>query len=97
MTQFEQAMKEVEEGKLVPPHVSTGTGTVDYFWFQLCNHHFYMKLFAKGMKARGINLKSLKEYYGLRGRSANDCLVQFERIIDDYREKKDNERKALLN
>ena len=87
MTQFEQAVEAVRNGSLQAPKVSTGKGDVDYFWFQLCSHHFYMKIFAAGMTARNAKLKDYKAYYGLKSRSAKDCLVEFEKIKDDYEAK----------
>jgi hypothetical protein len=87
MTQFEQAVQQAKEGKLQPPTVSNGGKQIDYFWYQLCSHHFYMKIFAAGMTARNAKLKDYKVYYGLKGRSAKDCLVEFEKIMNDYKEK----------
>jgi len=87
MTQFEQALEAVKNGTLQAPSVNAGGKQVDYFWFQFCSHHFYMKLFAKGMTARNAKLKDYKAYYGLKGRSAADCLVEFEKIMNDYKAK----------
>lgn len=85
MTMYEQARKDVTEGKTKTPVVSTGKGNLDYFWFQFASHHFWMKTFAAGMISRQINLKTLKGYYGLKSRSAKDCLVEFETIMNDYK------------
>ena len=87
MTQFEQAIEAVKNGTLQAPSVSNGSKQVDYFWYQLCSHHFYMKIFAAGMTSRAAKLKDYKAYYGLKGRSAKDCLVEFEKIMNDYKEK----------
>lgn len=90
MTQFEQAQEAVKAGKLNTPNVSMGTETgvkqIDYFGFQLATHHFNMKLMAKGMAFRGITFTQIKKYYGLKGRSAADCLEQFEAIMNKYKE-----------
>jgi hypothetical protein len=40
---------------------------------------------AAGMLCRGVKLKDLKYYYGLKGKTAKDCLVQFETIINNYK------------
>jgi hypothetical protein len=85
MTQFQAAIQAVKEGRVTPPRVSSQKGDVDYFWYQLCSHHFYMKIFASGMTAKQIKLKTLKTYYGLKGRSAKDCLVEFQKIKDEYK------------
>ena len=34
---------------------------------------------------RGIKFSDIKRYYGLKGRSAKDCLPQFEKIMADYK------------
>ena len=101
MTPFELAQKQVAEGLLKTPSVSMGTDngskSVDYFGYQLSVHHFNMKLMARGMKFRGIKFTDIKAYYGLKGRSASDCLAQFEQIMNDYKAKFDEQRKAILN
>ena len=85
MTQFEQALQSVEMGTLKTPSVSTSNGNVDYFGYQLTVHHFNLKIMAKGMSCRGVKLKDLKEYYGLKGKSAADCLAEFETIVSNYK------------
>jgi len=97
MTQFEKAMEAVENGTLQAPSVHMNGGTLGYVGVQLCSHEFYMKVFARGMTARQINLKTLKEYYGLKKRSAKDCLVEFQKIKDAYEEKMKQKRQASLN
>jgi len=86
MTQFEQAVEAANRGELQTPSVSVGNKKINYFGYQLATHHFNLKLMAKGMKFRGIKFTDLKNYYGLKGRSANDCLEQFEKIMADYKE-----------
>ena len=85
MTQFEQAVLQVEAEKLQTPTVSVGSKQVDYFSYQLSVHHFNLKIMAKGMAFRGVKLKDLKAYYGLKGKSAADCLAQFEAILEAYK------------
>jgi hypothetical protein len=43
-----------------------------------------MKLMAKGMTFKGIKFSDIKRYYGLKGRSAKDCLPQFEEVMNKY-------------
>jgi hypothetical protein len=86
MTQFEQAQAQVKEGTLKAPSVSMGSSTIDYFGYQLATHRFNLKVMASGMKFNGITFTQIKKYYGLKGRSAKDCLPQFEQIINDYKE-----------
>ena len=85
MTQFEQALQAAQEGTLITPTVSTPNGNVNYFGYQLAVHHFNLKLMAKGLSCRGVKLKDLKQYYGLKGKSAADCLAQFEVIVANYK------------
>jgi hypothetical protein len=85
MTQFEQAQQQVREGKLQTPSVSNGGKQIDYFGYQLAVHRFNLKIMASGMTCRGVKFSDLKRYYGLKGRSASDCLPQFEKILADYK------------
>jgi len=85
MTNFEKALQQVREGKIQTPNVSYGSKPIDYFGFQLSTHHFNLKLMARGMKFRGITFTDIKNYYGLKGRSAAECLPQFEKILADYK------------
>lgn len=84
-TPFETALEEIKSGKLKTPSVSMGSKNVDYVFYQLTTHHFNLKILASGMKFRNVNLTDLKKYYGLKGRSAKDCLPQFEKILEDYK------------
>ena len=86
MTPFEQAQEDVKNGKIKTPSVSSGAKNIDYFGYQLSVHKFNLSLMAKGMQCRGVKLKDLKNYYGLKGRSAKDCLEQFLDIFHNYQE-----------
>ena len=83
-TPFEKAVEAVFNGTLQAPSVNYEGRNVPYFKYQLAVHHFNLKIMSRGMKCRGVVLKDLKEYYGLKGRSASECLVQFEEIMDKY-------------
>lgn len=84
MTQFEEAVKKVFTEQLKTPNVSANGRPVPYFKYQLSVHHFNMKLMAKGMTFKGIKFSDIKRYYGLKGRSAKDCLPQFEEVMNKY-------------
>ena len=84
MTPFQQAVLAISEGKLKTPSVSTSEGNINYFGYQLAVHKYYLSLMAKGIGSRGIKLGDLKKYYGLKGRTAADCLPQFIQIMDEY-------------
>jgi hypothetical protein len=88
-TNFELAQEQVAAGTLTPPSVSTGKGNIDYFGYQLAVHHFNLKIMAGGMTFRGIKFSDIKKYYGLKGRSAKDCLPQFEAIQAEYKSRFD--------
>jgi hypothetical protein len=85
MTPFEKAQKEVKTGNLKTPQVTVGAKQVDYFGYQLSVHKFNLSLMAKGMTCRGITFTQIKKYYGLKGRSAADCLPQFLELIENYK------------
>jgi hypothetical protein len=87
MTLFETAVQQARQGELQTPTVGTSNGNVDYFWYQLSVHHFNLKLMSKGIMSRGIKLKDLKHYYGLKGKTAAMCLPQYEEILNKYKEK----------
>jgi hypothetical protein len=87
MTKFEMAVNQAEMGKISTPTVSYGSKQVDYFHYQLSVHHYNLRLMAIGIRFRGIKLAEMKDYYGLKGRSAADVLPQFEKIIETYKSK----------
>ena len=82
MTPFEQAVAQVQAGTLQVPTVSMGEGNINYFKYQLAVHKFYLSLMAKGIQNRQVKLKDLKWYYGLKGRTAADCLPQFLQLME---------------
>jgi hypothetical protein len=84
-TNFELAQEQVANGTLRVPTVSNGSGNINYFGYQLAVHHYNLKLMAKGMGFRNITLTQIKKYYGLKGRSAADCLPRFEEIMNEYK------------
>ena len=84
MTPFETAIQQAKAGELRTPTVSTSNGNIDYFGYQLAVHKFNLSLMAKGIGSRGIKLKDLKQYYGLKGRTAADCLPQFIQLMERF-------------
>jgi hypothetical protein len=86
MTDFQQALTSARQGNLQTPSVSMGKNEIDYFTYQLTVHHFNLKVMASGMTFKGITFTQIKKYYGLKGRSAKDCLPQFEQIMNDYKQ-----------
>jgi len=84
MTPFQQALIQASEGKLQTPTVSTSTGNINFFGYQLAVHKYYLSLMAKGIQNRQVKLTDLKKYYGLKGRTASDCLPQLIQLMDAY-------------
>lgn len=94
-TPFEVAQEQVANGSLQTPSVSTSQGSVDYFGYQLAVHQFNLRIMASGMTCRGIKFSQIKKYYGLKGRSAKDCLSQFQQLFADYKKKLDVKRMGV--
>ena len=86
LTPFQEALIAATNGKLKVPTVSTMDGQIEYFGYQLAVHKFNLGIMAMGMKCRGITFSQIKKYYGLKGKSAKDCLPQLEQILADYKE-----------
>lgn len=84
-TQFEIAQEQAAAGTLKTPVVGTATGRIDYFGYQIAVHNYNLSLMAKGMKFRQITFTQIKKYYGLKGRSAAECLPQFIEIVEAYK------------
>lgn len=89
-SQFEQSVEQAKLGALKTPSVSTANGKIDYFSYQLAVHKFNLGIMASGMTCRGIKFTDIKRYYGLKGRSAKDCLPEFVAIFDAYKESLNN-------
>jgi hypothetical protein len=84
LTPFEQAKAAVAAGTLNTPSVSVGAKNIDYISYQLATHKFNLSIMAGGMKFKGVKFTDLKKYYGLKGRSAKDCIEEFKQIIANY-------------
>jgi hypothetical protein len=84
-TQFEQALEQAKLGQLRTPKVSSANGNIDYFGYQLAVHKFNLGIMASGMTCRGIKFTDIKTYYGLKGRSAKECLPQFIELFENYK------------
>jgi hypothetical protein len=80
MTKFEKALQQFNDKTLQVPLVNYQGRAVNYFAYQLSVHHFYLKLMTKGIGNTQVKLKDIKDYYGLKGRSASDVLIQFEAL-----------------
>jgi hypothetical protein len=86
MTPFQQALISASEGKLKTPTVSTASGNVNYFGYQLAVHKYNLSIMAAGMQCRGITFTQIKKYYGLKGRTAKDCLPQMVELMSAFKQ-----------
>ena len=84
MTPFQQAVAQAQAGTLKTPEVSMSTGKINFFQYQLATHKFYLSLMSKGIQNRQVKLKDLKQYYGLKGKTAADCLPQFLQLMEQF-------------
>lgn len=75
---------QAQAGTLKTPTVSTSEGTINYFGYQLAVHKYYLSLMSKGIQNRQVKLRDLKNYYGLKGRTASDCLPQFIQLMEQF-------------
>lgn len=76
-TTFQTAVDSWKAGKLQIPNVSHGDRTINFFLYQLAIHKANLSLMAKGLKIPNIKLGDIKQYYGLKGRTAADCLKDY--------------------
>jgi hypothetical protein len=81
MTPFQQAIINANA-----PTVSTASGDINFFGYQLAVHKYNLGIMSLGMKCRGITFTQIKKYYGLKGRTAADCLPQLQYIMDQFKQ-----------
>jgi hypothetical protein len=86
MTPFQQTLLDHSNGKLQVPTVGTASGDINYFGYQLAVHKYNLSIMAAGMQCRGITFTQIKKYYGLKGRTAKDCLGQMDQLISAYKQ-----------
>ena len=86
MTQFQQSMLATEEGSQRVPKVIYEGREIPFAGYQLATHIYALKIMALGMKMRGVTFTQIKKFYGLKGKSAKDCIAQLQQIQNSYRE-----------
>lgn len=85
MTPFEQAHQDWIDGKIQVPKVYYGDGELNPFLYQIAVHKYHLKLMSAGIAPGGQpKLKQLKEYYGIKGRTAKDVYNSFIELIKSY-------------
>ena len=85
MTQFQQSMLAAEQGQQQVPTVVFEGQTIPFHGYQLATHIYALKIMALGMKMRGVTFTQIKKYYGLKGRTAKECLPQLQQMQEMYR------------
>lgn len=85
LTPFQLAQQQAEAGTLKVPTVGTAGKTIPYFGYQLAVHVYNLSLMAKGLHFRNIKFTEIKKYYGLKGKSAADCIQQLKDIQEKYK------------
>jgi hypothetical protein len=85
MTQFQQSMLATENGSQQVPTVIFEGKEIPYAGYQLAVHIYALRIMALGMKMRGVTFSQIKKFYGLKGKSAKDCLPQLQQLQDMYR------------
>jgi hypothetical protein len=83
MTPFELAILSVSAGETKVPSVNFAGKDVNYFLYQLATSKMAISLLSKGIKMtrHAPPLKYYKQYYGFKGKTASDCLVEIEALI----------------
>ena len=90
MTQFQQSMLATENGTMQVPTVHTEGGKIPFAGYQLATHIYALKIMALGMKMRGVTFTQIKKFYGLKGKSAKDCIPQLQQMQEMYRTNSQN-------
>ena len=90
MTQFQQSMLATENGSQQVPTVIYEGKEIPFAGYQLATHVYALRIMAIGMKMRGITFTQIKKYYGLKGRSAKECLPELQSIQEMYRNNSQN-------
>lgn len=74
---YEEVKEGIENGTVKAPKVMVGNGEIEFTKYHLAVHKYNLGIMKAGMTCRGIKLKDLKIYYGLKGKSAKDCYDEF--------------------
>lgn len=90
MTQFQQSMLATESGKQQVPTVTFEGKQIPFAGYQLATHIYALKIMALGMKMRGVTFSQIKKFYGLKGKSAKECLPQLQQLQEMYRQNAQN-------
>lgn len=89
-TPFELAIEAVNKGDITAPSVNFKGTNVNYFSYQLATSKMAIGLLSKGIKMtrNAPPLKYYKQYYGFKGKTASECFIEMEALINKYTIKK---------
>jgi hypothetical protein len=79
-TEFEKAVDMWKRGEMQIPSVNYDGKELNYFEYALNIHVAQCRAMSKGLQFKAIKLRDLKNYYGVKGRSAKDLLPKLEQI-----------------
>jgi hypothetical protein len=82
---FEQVQEKAKAGEIRLPKVNFEGKDISFIKYQIATHYYNLGLMALGMKCRNITFTQIKNYYGLKGKSAKDCLPQLAEILQHYK------------
>ena len=75
--------------KQVPTVIYEGK-EIPYAGYQLAVHIYALKIMALGMKMRGVTFSQIKKFYGLKGKSAKECVPELQQMQEMYRTNSQN-------
>ena len=84
LTPFEAAIKAHYDGNMKVPSVTMEGRDIPFFKYQLAVVKYQRGSMSAGVLVRGVKLKDIKLYYGLKGRTAKDVKVGFMEIYNHY-------------
>jgi hypothetical protein len=82
---FDQVQQKAKAGEIQLPKVNFEGKDISFIKYQLAVHKYNLSLMACGIQSRGITFTQIKKYYGLKGRTAKDCLPQLTALVEYYK------------
>jgi hypothetical protein len=82
---FDQVQEKAKAGEIRLPKVIFEGKDISFIKYQLAVHKFNLGIMAAGMSCRGITFTQIKKYYGLKGKTAKECLPQLAEIVEHYK------------
>ena len=82
---FEQVQEKAKANEIQLPKVNFEGKDISFIKYQLAVHKFNLGIMAAGMSCRGITFTQIKKYYGLKGKTAKECLPQLTALVEHYK------------